>query len=273
MMTSRHRPIGYHGILSRLERDTGLSRPDAERAIRATLETLAERLSPGQSRDLAEQLPPELARVMTTHSKAQAFDLDEFLKRVADREGASLLDAREHARAVFGVVGRTVPRKELADMAAELPKDFAPLLSDAEPPPAEQRERPPTVSADEFVQRVARRAQLDPAAARHATDAVLEALGDRISGGQVDDLADQLPGELYPPLQRGKIRSHAGARPLPLAEFVRTIAEREGVPPEAAREHARAVLSTLREAVSDKELSDTLAQLPDDYRALFAPAS
>jgi uncharacterized protein (DUF2267 family) len=143
-MTSRHRPIGYHGILSRLERDTGLSRPDAERAIRATLETLAERLSPGQSRDLAEQLPPELARVMTTHSKAQAFDLDEFLKRVADREGASLLDAREHARAVFGVVGRTVPRKELADMAAELPKDFAPLLSDAEPPPAEQRERPPT---------------------------------------------------------------------------------------------------------------------------------
>jgi uncharacterized protein (DUF2267 family) len=102
-------------------------------------------------------------------------------------------------------------------------------------------------------------------------EAVFEALGERITSGQVDDLAEQLPRELYPPLREGKIRTNGAARPLSLAEFVQAVTEREGVPPEDAREHARAVLSTLREAVSEKEFSDTVAQLPDEYRALLSP--
>jgi uncharacterized protein (DUF2267 family) len=272
-MTTTRGPIGYVGFLSRVERDAGLSRPEAERAVRATLQTLGERLSRGQSRDLAAQLPPELAGVVASDTNAQAYDLDEFLRRVAEREGVSVADARAHARAVFATLGRAVRRKEIDDMAAELPKDFAPLLSAAEPPPFEEPDRPPTLTADEFVQRVARRAGLSSAAAQRATEAVLEALADRISGGQIDDLADQLPRELQPPLLRGKIRSHGAARPLSVADFVRVVAEREGAAPEDAREHARAVLTTMREAVSDKEFADTMAQLPDDYRALVAMES
>ena len=38
------------------------SHAEAERATRATLETLAERLAGGEAHDLAAQLPPELAR-------------------------------------------------------------------------------------------------------------------------------------------------------------------------------------------------------------------
>ena len=37
------------------------SREEAERATRATLQTLAERLAGGEPHDLASQLPPELA--------------------------------------------------------------------------------------------------------------------------------------------------------------------------------------------------------------------
>ena len=51
---------------------------------------------------------------------------------------------------------------------------------------------------------------------------------------------------------------------------MRGIAEREGVTPNEARKHARAVFATLREAVSEKEFSDVRAQLPDDYSALLA---
>ena len=126
------------------------------------------------------------------------------------------------------------------------------------------------MTADEFVDRVGRRAALDRDAARRAAEAVLEALADRITGGQVDDIAAQLPEALHPPLQRGKEQSNAAARPLSLDEFVGGIAEREGVPPAEAFEHARAVFATLREALNEKEFSDTVAQLPDDYRALLA---
>jgi uncharacterized protein (DUF2267 family) len=55
-----------------------------------------------------------------------------------------------------------------------------------------------------------------------------------------------------------------------LEDFVRRSAEREGVTPVGARQHARAVLATLREAVGEPEFSDVRAQLPHDYAALLA---
>jgi uncharacterized protein (DUF2267 family) len=53
-----------------------------------------------------------------------------------------------------------------------------------------------------------------------------------------------------------------------LADFVRRVAEREGAAPEEAREYARAVLRTLREAISEKEFDDLFAELPDEYAEL-----
>jgi uncharacterized protein (DUF2267 family) len=50
-----------------------------------------------------------------------------------------------------------------------------------------------------------------------------------------------------------------------LDEFVTRIAERERVPAEVAREHARAVLSTTRDAVLPKEFHDIASELPRIY--------
>ena len=47
-------------------RQTGLDAEAAERAIQATLETLARRLSKGESRDLLRQLPAELKPYVCT---------------------------------------------------------------------------------------------------------------------------------------------------------------------------------------------------------------
>jgi uncharacterized protein (DUF2267 family) len=155
-----------------------------------------------------------------------------------------------------------VSEDEYHDMVAELPRDFDPLLPEG---PAVE-----VLSVEQFLQAVADRAGLDPQAARRATDAVLETLAERISGGEVADLVDELPRELQPALDRGNALSHGAARKMSLEDFVRHVAEREGVTPEEAREHARAVFATLREAVSEKEYLDTVDQLPDEYSALLA---
>ena len=119
---------------------------------------------------------------------------------------------------------------------------------------------------EEFLERVVRRTGLDGQQALRTAEAVLEMLGERISGGQADDGADQLARDLYQPLMVGKIRGGAAARPPSLDEFVNAIAEREGVTRDQARARAGAVLQTLREAVSDREFAHTLAQLPGDSR-------
>jgi uncharacterized protein (DUF2267 family) len=48
------------------------------------------------------------------------------------------------------------------------------------------------------------------------------------------------------------------------------VAEREGVTPDVAREHARAVFATLRKVIGEKEMCDVEAQLPDEYSVLLA---
>jgi uncharacterized protein (DUF2267 family) len=46
--------------------------------------------------------------------------------------------------------------------------------------------------------------------------------------------------------------------------------QREGVPPPLAEERARAVLTTLREAVTVDELHRTEPELPREYQRLLA---
>jgi uncharacterized protein (DUF2267 family) len=91
-----------------------------------------------------------------------------------------------------------------------------------------------------------------------------------LPGGEVQDLIVQLPAELHEPLRAGDALSHGAARRMSLQEFERRVAEREGVVPAEAHEHARAVLATLREAVSPKEWLDVNAQLPQEFAAVAA---
>jgi uncharacterized protein (DUF2267 family) len=106
------------------------SRGDAERATRATLETLAERLAGGLKDKLAAQLPPELGRHLKQQPAASdPFGLDEFFQRVAKREGIDLPQATFHTRAVIEVVGEAVTQGQLAKVRDQLPAEFDPLFS------------------------------------------------------------------------------------------------------------------------------------------------
>jgi uncharacterized protein (DUF2267 family) len=56
---------------------------------------------------------------------------------------------------------------------------------------------------------------------------------------------------------------------MPFEEFVRRVAEREGVELEDARDHARGVFETLREALGT-EFFDVTVQLPGEYLSELA---
>jgi uncharacterized protein (DUF2267 family) len=242
----------------------GIDDAHAGRAIAATLAALAERLDPGVARDLASEVPPEFAAWLATDTPAARFGVDQFIRRVAEREGVDAASAERDVRAVFAALGHAVSPGELADAAAQLPQEFARLLP-----------RGPWVdgpTADEFAGRIARRTGLDGERAMRAAEAVLETLADRISGGEVEDLEARLPLELHPALERGRAASGDRARSMPLESFLRRVAEREGVPPAEALVHARAVLTTLREAVGDEEFFDIMSELPADYQRTLLPA-
>ncbi|HKC29030.1 MAG TPA: DUF2267 domain-containing protein [Jatrophihabitans sp.] len=117
----------------------------------------------------------------------------------------------------------------------------------------------------EIIAAVRRTAGLsDPESAKRAVKATLSVLGRRLAGGEPKDLASQLP----PAIAEALPREGPGER-FGIEEFYRRVAEAEGVPIETAREHAQAVAAVLKDAVTEGELDDVLAQLPAEYEELF----
>src|SRR4051794_15048791 len=184
--------MDYRGFIATVREDAHIPDEEAERAACATLQTLAERISIGETEDLAERLPDELRPCLTPAGGDRHFHADEFLRRVAERVGVDPPTAERDARAVFLALWQAVGPEEFADMRSELPRDFDDLLDEAlrqAPPPRGVRQPPSAaITYDELVRRIADRADLDEEAAKGALDAVLEALALRISGGQIDDL-------------------------------------------------------------------------------------
>ncbi|MEA2168651.1 MAG: hypothetical protein QOF76_1951 [Solirubrobacteraceae bacterium] len=121
---------------------------------------------------------------------------------------------------------------------------------------------------DEFMAKVRERSGLDEDQAERAVRATLNTLAQRLAGGEPKDFASQLPQELK---DTTILTTGAGeGRDMSAEEFVRTVADREGCSPEQARDHVRAVLTTLREAVTPGEWDDIEAQLGRDYGELLA---
>ncbi len=120
----------YEEFISSVKRRARLtSTEEADRAVRATLETLAERLTGDEAEQLAAQLPDKVAMYMQPYAEtSDDFSLDEFFSRVSEREKVSLVDANYHARVVTGLLTEVVTMGEIEDVRAQLPEDFAELF-------------------------------------------------------------------------------------------------------------------------------------------------
>jgi uncharacterized protein (DUF2267 family) len=239
----------------------GLPRIAAEQAVQAVLQTLAQRISRAERKELAEALPPELGGWLYAEHPEQ-FDADAFVQRVANHENTDVETAESHARVVLNVLARALTRELFRHITSLLPRDYERLLPrgvDVE-----------VIPADEFIRRIAQRAGVDEESAHRVAEAVLKTLAERIDGGEVDDLVFRLPVALHAPLRQGKAEGSGVAKRMSLPDFLARIRDREGMPVELAHAHARAVFLTLREAIGDDEFFDVTVQLPDEYSELWA---
>ena len=103
------------------------SRGDAEMVIRATFETLGERLQTESAEHVAAQLPAELGR----HLKNRPFQhlsLQDFKERVAEREHRDVRKAAFHARCVLATLRHAISPGAVRKIRLQLPEEFDPLF-------------------------------------------------------------------------------------------------------------------------------------------------
>jgi len=174
---------------------------------------------------------------------------------VAQRDGTDVDTAERRAAAVFLVLRQAIGDDEFADLAAQLPREYAPLLAG----------RAVLDPVEKMLARIAGINGTSVEEARRLTEAVLETLAQRIAPGDVADLAAQLPVQLHQPLHRGVDSPQPR---LTAREFVARVAERAGIDIDRAVREIPAVFTVLRADVGD-EFFDISVQLPDDYWPLL----
>ena len=105
-----------------------VSREEAERAVKATLETLKQRLAGYEPDNLAAQLPEDLADPLRGEGGREGFALAEFYRRVAEKEDVDESQAIRHARAVALVLQEAVTTGEMDDVRHQLKDEYAELF-------------------------------------------------------------------------------------------------------------------------------------------------
>ena len=108
--------------------------------------------------------------------------------------------------------------------------------------------------------------------ARDVIEATMETVGERITDGQAEDLAESLPDVAAEPLLSAR---PGEAEEFSLAEFLERVDERTERPetddPVEPVERIRAALTGVRDVADETELERTRDQLPGEFDLVFEP--
>jgi uncharacterized protein (DUF2267 family) len=116
-------------MLARIASLNDTSVEQARRLTEAVLETLAQRIAPGDVVDLAARLPVQLHQPLRrgVESPDRRMSAREFAARVSDRAGIDVERAVRDIPAVLAVL-RSDMGDEFFDIRVQLPGDYWPLL-------------------------------------------------------------------------------------------------------------------------------------------------
>lgn len=127
----------YPEFVKQVQQRGGPPEPEhADAAAKQVLAGIGQRLAGREPHDLASQLPAELQDPLLrpTGQAEISDDLDDFLRRLADREAGecSPEQALTHARAVLSTIASFVSAGEIQDLRSQLPTGYAPLFEQPE---------------------------------------------------------------------------------------------------------------------------------------------
>lgn len=122
-------PVSAEGFLAAVQQRGQLPSVHETAAVtRIILSAVAERISAGQSRDLAAALPGELRPHVESSQDAKIFGVEDLFERVTHAQQVDRGVAARYVRAVLRTLRDHVPEREIDDTRAQLPADFAELF-------------------------------------------------------------------------------------------------------------------------------------------------
>lgn len=251
----------------------------ARMAIEAVLGTLVGRLTAGEAHQLLVALPasvrPMLARRVHEREGRPVVKLDraELVARVADALGVAPAHAEQISAAVFSAARAELPLDVQDHVADQLPRDLEDLwrtpgaaISPTWTKVGAAARRDLEIEIDDHV-------PLPPGVTSSAAfSAVMCALAERLSAGEVDDVLLSLPEGIRELVAQCSL--HRGERGIVFGRqgLVDRVAEHLAIDQLDALPVITGVFATVKRILPWKEVSDVTSQLPSDLRELWLAA-
>ena len=179
------RPEPFERFLEHVAEEGGVE-GDVRETIQGVMGAVAEYAGAEEVTDAATQLPPEYGSVM----EPADVSVDEtFTDALASSSSLDAEVAAVAAEAVLRTLGERLSREEAGDVAAYLHGDADEWLVEEHSGDAED------IPADEFVERVAARAEVSEDRAREYVAEVSDVLRDEAPTEELERAVDQLPEE------------------------------------------------------------------------------
>ena len=120
----------YDDFITRVQEEAALDeRAEAEAITGATLETLSERLTREERRNVIAELPDGLKEFLWKREETVRFLLDEFYNRVAARAGLRAPEAVRRSQAVMTVLMEAISPGQINAVMGDLTEEYQELFT------------------------------------------------------------------------------------------------------------------------------------------------
>jgi uncharacterized protein (DUF2267 family) len=249
-----------------------------QRAVEAVLGTLVERLTAGAAHELLEGLPsvirPFVAPSVHQRDGRPIVRLDraELIARVAGELQVTPVHAEQLCAAVFSAARAELPPDIVAGVVNQLPRDIEELwrTPPSSIPVSSSSTKIGLAARHDLEIEIRNNASLPPGvSAAAAFSAVMCAVSDRLSGGEVRDVALSLPSGIRELVERCTL--HRGEPGIVFGRegLVDRVAEHLAIEDEDAPPIIGAVFRAVKRVLPWKEVAAVASQLPSDLRELW----
>jgi uncharacterized protein (DUF2267 family) len=118
----------YRELIKRVQQYSGFSDSESQDALVLFVKNLAARLTPGERKDFASQLPAELKEVAMTHETSRVKTADSFIQQFCLQEDIDESHAKKQVMSAWRAIKDAISEGEIKDIKAQLPTDLAAQL-------------------------------------------------------------------------------------------------------------------------------------------------
>lgn len=120
--------MGYRELIKKIQHDAGFSDAESKAALDQMVESIAERLTDGERKDFASQLPAELQTIALASAESRQERHEDIIHEFMEKEGIDEARAKKQVMTAWSALKSFITEGEIRHIKSQLPDNVAAQL-------------------------------------------------------------------------------------------------------------------------------------------------